>query len=64
MEFSLQDIGSGGWSGVSEAFGGNGDSGGGNGRVHRRADIHVLDRRRSYGLVWFSGNGLQRNVLY
>jgi hypothetical protein len=28
MEFSLQDIGSGGgWSGVSESFGGNGDTG-------------------------------------
>jgi len=27
MDFSLQDIGSGGWGGVSEAFGGNGDTG-------------------------------------
>ena len=27
MDFSLQDIGSGGWGGVSEDLGGNGDSG-------------------------------------
>ena len=32
MEYSLQDIGSGGWSGVSEMFGGNGDTGDGNGK--------------------------------
>ena len=30
MDFSLQDIGSGGWGGVSEAFGGNGDTGNSN----------------------------------
>jgi len=41
MEFSLQDIGSGGWSGVSEAFGGNGDSGGGNGIVSALENIGV-----------------------
>src|SRR5260370_26178252 len=27
MDFSLQDIGSGGWSGISENLGGNGDTG-------------------------------------
>ena len=29
MEFSLQDIGSGGWGGVAENFGSNGDTGSG-----------------------------------
>ena len=41
MEFSLQDIGSGGgWSGVSESFGGNGDTGG-NGIVSALENIGV-----------------------
>lgn len=66
MEFSLQDIGSGGWGGVSEDTGAGGDSGGSNGIISALENIgvNVASDAAAIGLDRLSSQALTNRGVY